>query len=194
MFCGIVGSGFVLLAGIVYACSYQHRDRVYAAGKKIQIAGGQSFRILNPLLQIAVGIVSIGSFLADGASIFLEVHENMVLTYFGIGISACGLWMFVVAKRDLRHAYSPCFDSFVPEAIVCTGIYKYLRHPIYGANILFLGGLFVATGSLWILILIGIWCAYYIPSAFREEVALRHHFPEYDEYMKTTKRFIPFVY
>lgn len=94
---------------------------------------------------------------------------------------------------NLGNSYSPCFDSYVPQDIVKSGIYKYIRHPIYTANILLLSSLFVASGSLLMLMNTIILAIYYIPSAYKEEKVLSERFQEYKDYQRESGMFIPKV-
>lgn len=80
------------------------------------------------------------------------------------------------------------------QILVTTGIYAYIRHPIYiGVFLLFIGGEMIAQSLLWISVLF-----MSIPlflQAKREEVLLGKYFGNtYREYQKRTHMFIPFVW
>jgi protein-S-isoprenylcysteine O-methyltransferase Ste14 len=190
----ILGSAFVLLLAIVYAYFYrEHASKSYIRGKTHTIEFGRSYRFINPFFWLGVGVASIGALLSDHA-VFLKVHDNVYCYFLGLLLGTVGTGVFVAAKWALGSHYSPCFDSYVPTAIVRRGIYKYVRHPIYSSNLLMLIGLFLLSGSLWLLISAVLLACYYVPSAWREEAALGEHFPEYREYSRHTKRFLPFLY
>ncbi|MBL7109648.1 MAG: hypothetical protein ISS11_05330, partial [Candidatus Marinimicrobia bacterium] len=65
------------------------------------------------------------------------------------------------------------------------------RHPIYFANVVLLLGMFLSTGSYWILFNVGVLSIYYLFSAIKEESVLKTQFPKYIEYIKHTNMFFP---
>jgi protein-S-isoprenylcysteine O-methyltransferase Ste14 len=77
--------------------------------------------------------------------------------------------------------------------LVTTGPFRYLRHPIYAAILLFLSAavlshLSLATISLALVSAIGV-----AMRIFAEERLLIERYPEYAVYTKHTKRIIPFL-
>ena len=78
--------------------------------------------------------------------------------------------------------------------LIKTHAYKYIRHPIYTAwfgIILSLGLIF--SSFLYIIALIPVF-AWYCYRAFLEEGFLAKNLSGYQGYLKTTKRFIPFIF
>ncbi|MCJ7435847.1 MAG: isoprenylcysteine carboxylmethyltransferase family protein [Anaerolineales bacterium] len=79
--------------------------------------------------------------------------------------------------------------------LVTSGVYKYIRHPLYSSLLLLAWGIFfklpsVAGGSLVITATI-----FLIATAKADESECTQFFgAEYQEYMKRTKRFIPFLF
>lgn len=190
---GIIGT-FVLLT-LVWLSSrcYAHNGRTYAVDKAVQTEGTRSFRYVYRYIQFTTLAAGIGSYLSDGW-IFLQVHHSTFFTYLGM-LGACGAMAgFIFAKRTLGKNYSPCFDPYVPQRLVCGGFYRYVRHPIYTLNVLSLVSLFISTGTVWIGLNALVLTAYYIASARIEEKVLQDVFPEYETYAQETKRFIPLLY
>ena len=79
--------------------------------------------------------------------------------------------------------------------LVKSGIYKYIRHPLYSSLLLLGWGVFFKNPSIIRGILIAITCAALVVGARVEEAENLCRFgTDYTEYKKTTKMFIPFLF
>lgn len=81
------------------------------------------------------------------------------------------------------------------SALVTTGAYRYIRHPMY-ASLLFLAwGAFLKDISPASVVLVAGATAALFLTALRDEEECRQYFGAvYVDYMKTSKRFVPFVF
>ena len=122
---------------------------------------------------------------------FLEVHDEPWLQLAGTLIATAGLVLFVVAMRHLGQQYTPCYAAHLPQKIVETGPYRFVRHPVYSANILLLTGLIIAAGSIWLVFNLGLMLACYAFIITREERSICAEFPGYASYTARTGRFFP---
>jgi len=79
--------------------------------------------------------------------------------------------------------------------LVTTGIYHYIRHPMY-LSLLLLGlGIMLKRPGFWQLLLAGINIIALVITARMEEKEMQMRFgDDYSRYMKDTKMFIPFVF
>lgn len=78
--------------------------------------------------------------------------------------------------------------------LVRLGAYKYIRHPLYTSLLLLGWGVFLKNPSLFGGVLAVVTSVFLIATARVEETENIHKFGvDYAAYMKTTKRFIPFV-
>jgi protein-S-isoprenylcysteine O-methyltransferase Ste14 len=79
--------------------------------------------------------------------------------------------------------------------LVTTGVYHYIRHPFY-SSLLFLGWGILLKNITWIgIILAVVTTILLIITARKEEIENVQYFGEkYQEYMKRTKMFVPFVF
>ena len=108
--------------------------------------------------------------------------------YFG------GLAMAVIARLQLGKNWANIEDCRVSsgQSLITSGIYRYIRHPIYTGDILLLVGLELALNS-WLVLGGIILFAVVIKQALAEENLLTQAIPAYKAYCGRTKRFIPFI-
>ena len=116
--------------------------------------------------------------------------------YLGLGLMLAGLVFRGYAIRQLGRFFMPEVIIQPGQHVVDQGLYRYLRHPSYtGSFITILGYGLALTNGLSVLIVLALPGLVY---AFRirvEEAALSAAFgDEYRDYMRRTKRLIPFVF
>jgi len=80
--------------------------------------------------------------------------------------------------------------------LITTGVFGYIRHPVYAGGILGLVGIYMAFRSVVMLVLVSL--LYFIVirhrMLFEEEMLVEEFGDEYREYMERTSRLIPFLY
>jgi protein-S-isoprenylcysteine O-methyltransferase Ste14 len=78
------------------------------------------------------------------------------------------------------------------EALATTGPYAYMRNPLYLGSLLISVGFAVASRSWWIGVALTVmFFAIYLPVIREEELFLRQHFPEFEEYARRVPRMLP---
>lgn len=179
MILAVIGCAFVVVAYVVTCVAYYDPEKRHAKGKTKPILANASFRHVSRYLQISLFVVPVAAFTCDHPLLAKLYHNNVALFGAGLGLSAVGLIVLLCGKTSLGTEYSPCVDSYVPKAVIRHGIYSHIRHPIYSGNLALLFGLFLSTGSLWLLANTALLAAYYLPTVLREEAALLENFPEY---------------
>lgn len=112
---------------------------------------------------------------------------GVLLLLVGAALSAVGL-------LGLGSNLSPLPHPKQDAALVETGLYGLMRHPIYSG--LIAGGLgWALVHNSWLtLLLAAVIFVFFDFKARREERALRAHFPAYARYAQRVRRFIPFIY
>ena len=114
-------------------------------------------------------------------SLFLVIHSVRLLRQMG--------------KQNAQRDDSPMLAFEKTTAIVTAGAYRYIRHPLY-SSLLFLawGVAFKAPG--WLTILLALIATLFLVATARAEEAedIRFFGPAYQEYMKHTRMFIPFLF
>ena len=78
-----------------------------------------------------------------------------------------------------------------PQKLIENGPYRFIRHPVYSANILLLTGLIIVTGSIWLVINLAVMLGCYSFIVVREERSISAEFQDYQNYVARTGRFFP---
>jgi protein-S-isoprenylcysteine O-methyltransferase Ste14 len=79
--------------------------------------------------------------------------------------------------------------------LVTSGIYRYIRHPLYSSLLLLTWGIFFKAPSLFGLALTMIATLFLVATARVDEMECIQFFgPSYQEYMQKTKRFVPYLF
>lgn len=78
--------------------------------------------------------------------------------------------------------------------LVQTGVYRIVRHPLYSSQLFAGFGWVIFTLSLSHLLLLGVAFLFFSYKADKEEQWLKERHPEYTEYAKRVKKFIPWLY
>jgi protein-S-isoprenylcysteine O-methyltransferase Ste14 len=149
---------------------------------------------------IIIGIVIAFLFLRRfGLSIpFLTISlipHSALLSAASIILVILGLGIAIVARGTLAGNWSSNVDVKVGHELITTGIYGYVRHPIYTGLLFMLLGTVLITGTINMLLLLLAALGFFWFKARQEEKLLTKHFPkEYPAYKNKTKALIPFVW
>ena len=121
-------------------------------------------------------------------------EDPLVLRLVGILLFLVGLATALVGRWQLGNNWVDLEDyQVVPQqVVVATGVYRYIRHPIYAGDLLLLTGLKLALNS-WLVLSVSLLAFAVIRQSVAEEMLLSRALGGYDSYRQTTKRFIPFV-
>jgi protein-S-isoprenylcysteine O-methyltransferase Ste14 len=106
-----------------------------------------------------------------------------------------GLATAVAGRVALGRSWSNIEDATVKadHTLVSQGVYRFIRHPIYTGDSLLLIGLQMALNS-WLALAMLAPLAIFARRAIAEEARLAQAIPDYEDYRRRTKRFVPFIY
>jgi protein-S-isoprenylcysteine O-methyltransferase Ste14 len=133
----------------------------------------------------------IGTFLIPVVVFFprrdLSLTEGVVSTLLLLGGNAAAIFILARLGRSF---------SIMPEArgLVTTGLYRYVRHPLYLAEEIASIGSVLQYLSLWTGLILAVQIAFQLRRMHNEELVLMETFPEYAAYKQKTARIIPGVY
>jgi hypothetical protein len=113
----------------------------------------------------------------------------------GTLVTILGLAGAVWARISLGRNWSGYVTYKQDHELVTSGPYRFIRHPIYTGLIVMFIGTFLYYGSLFVLILFIILTVMFLLRVGKEEAIMKRLFgKKYTDYMKTSKRLIPFIY
>lgn len=109
-------------------------------------------------------------------------------------LTIVGLITAIVARRTISDNWSGHIEIKKDHKLITTGVYSYVRHPIYtGLFLMSLGTLILSQTILAIIFFLAI-VGVFTFKLTQEEKLLMKHFPkEYPAYKKRTKALIPFI-
>ncbi|GGM21136.1 methyltransferase family protein [Deinococcus aerophilus] len=112
----------------------------------------------------------------------------------GMALMATGALLTVWGGRTLGRQLTALPEPVAHAELIETGIYRHVRHPIYGGLLLLALGWSVRRGSGLALGLTAGLLALLQAKAQYEERALRARFPQYAGYARRVRRFFPGLY
>lgn len=143
----------------------------------------RNFAILAIILSVIFPLVK---FPIDSAARFL-LSAILVLAGTGIrfrAITTLGAW------------FTSAVSTQTGQKIIKHGLYKYLRHPAYAGSLVFFLGIGLSTNSAWGFAAVMALMSYALLRRIQveEKVMVASFGQEYTDYMKSTKKLIPFIF
>ena len=142
---------------------------------------------------ILIGLILFGP---QGSSLLPQwsISVGPYLRLLGMAIGSLGLVLSIFAAFNLGKNLTPLPCPKDDAQLVRTGLYHFVRHPIYfGVLMVALGWLLIYPYAL-ILVYVLALLIFFDFKTRREEVWLLERFPEYLDYQSSVKKLIPWVY
>lgn len=115
--------------------------------------------------------------------------------YIGLFIATIGLAIGILALKEHKNGNFNIRPDIKKDCeLVTSGIYMYVRHPMYLAVLLMTLGLAVIYASKYEFVLFVLLSITLLVKLFYEESLWKCHDPKYIKYIQKTKRLIPFVF
>ncbi len=182
---------FTIFASASLATLYLYgsdRSEEVTKDKEIEITAANKSDARIQLSKLLITITAPLSIIFESPYL-LQLHRSQIVSTLGIVMVVIAFYVFRQAKIELGKSYSPCFNSRVANDLIQTGIYGYIRHPIYSLNFIMILGYFLISGSAWVLIALLNLFYLYFETISLEEKALAKYLNGYEDYMKRTGRF-----
>lgn len=104
------------------------------------------------------------------------------------------IWLKKAGKPAKTREEEALFEFEKTSELVDTGIFKYIRHPLYSSLIFLTWGIFLKNPTTQLFIVSVLSTAFlYLTAIFDEKECIQYFGDMYLGYMKYTKRFIPFL-
>lgn len=118
------------------------------------------------------------------------------IVWVGVLVGGLAIALGLVARRYLGRSYAPSAFRPADEALVQAGPYRWIRHPLYAAALLWMVGWPLILGSF---LSAGVALILTVPAILKrirtEEAEMVRRFgAEYEAYRGKTWRFLPYVY
>jgi len=152
-----------------------------------------SFQLIMILLWLAVGLDFALSFLLPQATI---LWHRAAVFFVGIGLMLAGLAFRFYAMSLLGRFFTYQVAVHPGQTVIEAGPYCYIRHPSYTGALITLVGLGLALGN-WAGLLILLTCmgaAYAYRISVEEAALLAALGDPYQQYVRRTRRLLPFLF
>ena len=111
-----------------------------------------------------------------------------------VAAQAGAVGLSVWARRSFQKGAFRISAAPGSTSIIRDGPYRFVRHPMYAAALLFVWAAVVSHWSVWTLAIGIVVAAVVVTRVVVEERLLRSRYPEYDDYARSTKALVPYVF
>jgi protein-S-isoprenylcysteine O-methyltransferase Ste14 len=117
------------------------------------------------------------------------------MTALGVFLLVLGLGIVIDGRLTLGKYFSTEVRFLPGQKLVTTGLYRYIRHPLYLGQILLYTSIPLILSSLYGFVIGLILIPLFLHRIGVEETAMKNMFGEnYVAYSKQTKKLIPYIY
>jgi protein-S-isoprenylcysteine O-methyltransferase Ste14 len=118
-----------IIAEIAIRAPWQKNRKAAKAEQRVS----RNEKILLGLLWIFMFILPL-IYSVTGWLDFADYTLPVWMGWLGVVLMACALIVFTRAHMDLKSNWSPSLEIFEGHTLVTNGIYKYIRHPMYASQ------------------------------------------------------------
>ena len=178
----------------VFLLTYGPEFALIARSRPAQ--GEKTDRGSMTVIMLAGWIGMLGAFSVAGSRAFVITHGQKTWFVTGLVVLLFGSLLRRHCWRMLGKHFTGDVRASAEQPVIQQGAYRWVRHPSYtGGMLMYLGTGVALTNWLSAAIIALTGGAAYLYRVRVEEQALRANLgARYEEYMRRTKRFIPFVF
>jgi protein-S-isoprenylcysteine O-methyltransferase Ste14 len=181
-----------LVAWSLIRYPYERRSR------RVPVRTSKQDRREKVLLAIAVtclGIVPVVYVFSNSLSV-ADYPFHPALAWIGTLAFLSSLWLFYQSHRDLGRNFSNSLNIRDDHILVATGIYTYVRHPMYSAFWLWAAaqGLLLPNWVAGPAGFVGFGILFFLRIEREEQLMLDEFKEQYRSYVSRTARIVPWIY
>jgi protein-S-isoprenylcysteine O-methyltransferase Ste14 len=187
-------SPYCWLFWVVFLFAFVPEFRIVARSRPAP--GEKTDRGSMTFIMLAGWFGMIGAFAVAAVQRFVITHQPKIWFLGGLAMILCGSLLRRHCWRMLGKHFTGNVKATADQPVIEQGIYRWVRHPSYtGGMMMYLGVGLAQTNWLSTLIIGLAGGAAYLFRVRVEEQALQANLGgRYQEYMRRTKRFVPFVF
>jgi protein-S-isoprenylcysteine O-methyltransferase Ste14 len=175
---------------------HQRRARKVRVDKSV---GGQRDRILLACSLSGLAIIPFLYFLIarlSAESVFADYRFRPWQGWVGLVVMLGALYLFYETHRQLGKNWSVTLETRKKHELVDTGLYGFVRHPMYSAFWLlaFAQAFLLANWIAGLAGIVGWGILFFLRVGHEERLMIDTFGREYADYMNRTKRVVPWVY
>ena len=181
---------YLLLGLVVHKLIWEVAKRRPAARRRR--TSQSAFAILLKSIKVAILVGVVAQTLSP--EILPIMRDPLFLRVLGVPLYTFGLCVAILGRVQLGDSWADIEAAQILQhhPVVTTGLYRYVRHPIYIGDLVMLLGLELSLNS-WCVLGVCVLAPYVLWRAVSEEHMLSEQLPGYDVYCARTWRFVPFV-
>jgi protein-S-isoprenylcysteine O-methyltransferase Ste14 len=192
----VLWAKLVWLLGVIgwFAIRYPHDRRSRRTPTKLRSDRACELTLLT--ISASGMLIVPAIYVFTGWPQFADYQFRPALAGLGSIVFACALWLFYRTHRDLGRSWSVTLEIRNGHALVTSGVYRHVRHPMYSAFWLWA----VAQALLlpnWIAGpagLVGFGTLFFVRVGREEELMIETFGDDYRRYMERTSRIIPGIF
>ena len=161
--------------------------------RSLRVVGSHgSYRFFAWEAIVALVLINVGSWFTDPWSTLQVASWCLLLVSL---VMLGGGVHLLVAGKPASERQDPTLMSFEKTtALVTTGIYRHIRHPMYGSLLFLAWGAFLKGITWYSVCLVVVATSCLVATARADEVeCVRYFGPSYQQYMRRSRMFVPWL-
>ena len=142
-------------------------------------------------------VFSLGLLATGWDFVFVQrmIYRFDIMNLVGLAIFVVGVFLRLMARRTLGKYFSHGLRTLQKPELIKHGIYKHVRHPANLGSLLLGPGIPLIFSSLYgFFVMLGLIPCFLYRIRIEERMLLEKFGNEYMEYMKKTRKIIPYIY
>ena len=177
-----------------FAIRYPHERRSRRTPKRLRSDRVRELMLL--LISVTGMLLAPAIYLLTGWPQVADYQFRPALAWLGTAVFASSLWLFYRTHKDLGRNWSVTLEIRDRHALVTSGVYRYVRHPMYSAfwlwalaQALLLPNWIAGPAGLG-----GFGTLFFLRVGREEELMIETFGDSYRRYMARTSRIVPGIY